>query len=73
MKYSDIFLLKGVGWSVVVFCGKLHVDRRPHGSHFFIPIVSLHWGLLLVDDEMLLGIAMHVMNPAEIAISSGFF
>lgn len=57
----------------MVFCGKLHVDRRPHGSHFFIPIVSLHWGLLLVDDEMLLGIAMHVMNPAEIAISSGFF
>lgn len=40
---------------------------------FFIPIVSLHWGLLLVDDEMLLGIAMHVMNPAEIALSSGFF
>ena len=38
-----------------------------------MPIMSLHWGLLLVDDEMLLGIAMHVMNPAEIAMSSGFF
>lgn len=40
---------------------------------FFIFIVFFYWGLLLVDDEMLLGIVMYVMNLVEIVIFLGFF